>query len=84
MISRVFTPNAATVEAGRDFPTRARQARHERTDHSDGAAQISLDSPKWRAWAAFWRTTKTKGPPLDRKGGRRLPCRFPPAAEAAE
>jgi hypothetical protein len=45
---------------------------------------IALDTPEWRAWAAFYRRTKGKTPPLDMRGGWRFPSRFPPEVVAAE
>ena len=43
---------------------------------------IALDSPEWRAWDAFYKQTKGKTPPLDRRGGWRFPSRIPPASDA--
>ncbi len=45
---------------------------------------ISATSPEWRAWATYWRETKGKAPPQDKRGGWRFPSRFPPAIGAAE
>lgn len=73
------------VEAVRDFAARlAVEARHELAveteDSSDpaGPVWIASGSPEWRAWAAFWRATKGKGPPIDRRGGWRFPSLTPP------
>ena len=43
---------------------------------------IALDAPGWREWSAFYRSTKGKTPPLDRRGGWRFPARFPPHVAA--
>lgn len=40
---------------------------------------VALDTPEWRAWAAFYRSAKGKSPPLDRRGGWRFPSKLPPA-----
>jgi hypothetical protein len=40
---------------------------------------ISASAPEWRAWAAYWRATKGKTPPQDKRGGWRFPSRTPPA-----
>jgi hypothetical protein len=45
---------------------------------------VAYGSPEWAQWAAFYRATKGKTPPLDRRGGWRFPTRTPPAAVAAE
>ena len=45
---------------------------------------ISATSPEWRAWAAYWRETKGKAPPTDKRGGWRFPSRTPPGIVAAE
>jgi len=39
---------------------------------------IRIDSPQWRAWAAWWRKTKASAPPIDRDGGWRFPSEWPP------
>lgn len=45
---------------------------------------LASGSPEWRAWDAYWRATRGKGPPIDRRGGWRFPSRWPPIIEAAE
>lgn len=45
---------------------------------------ISATSPEWREWSAFWKATKGRTPPQDRRGGWRFPSRIPPAIVAAE
>jgi hypothetical protein len=45
---------------------------------------VGLDETGWREWEAFWRATRGKTPPLDRKGGWRFPSRFPRAMVAEE
>ncbi|MGJ0507475.1 MAG: hypothetical protein ACR652_10120 [Methylocystis sp.] len=45
---------------------------------------IALDAPGWREWEAFYRATKGKTPPIDRRGGWRFPSRWPPSMQAAE
>lgn len=45
---------------------------------------IALDAPGWHEWEAFYRATKGKTPPLDRKGGWRFPSRWPPVPTVAE
>ena len=45
---------------------------------------IAADSPEGHAWAAFWKTTKGRTPPIDSKGGWRFPSTLPPSLQAAE
>ena len=45
---------------------------------------ISASAPEWRAWETFWRATKGKAPPQDRRGGWRFPSLTPPGIVAAE
>ncbi|MGJ0506550.1 MAG: hypothetical protein ACR652_05310 [Methylocystis sp.] len=45
---------------------------------------IAADSDAGRAWAAHWRETKGKSPPMDSRGGWRFPSRWPPSTIAAE
>jgi hypothetical protein len=45
---------------------------------------IALDAPGWKEWEAFYRATKGKSPPLDRRGGWRFPSGWPPSMQAAE
>lgn len=46
---------------------------------------IALDAPGWKEWAAFYRVTRGKTPPQDRRGGWRFPSRLPPSImQAAE
>jgi len=45
---------------------------------------ISATSPEWREWETFWRTTKGRTPPTDKRGGWRFPSRTPPAIGATE
>jgi hypothetical protein len=40
---------------------------------------ISASAPEWRAWAEYWRATKGRTPPQDKRGGWRFPSRTPPA-----
>ena len=40
---------------------------------------ISASAPEWRAWASYWRETKGRTPPQDKRGGWRFPSRIPPA-----
>jgi hypothetical protein len=44
---------------------------------------IAQDSPEWPAWESFYRATKGKTPPLDRRGGWRFQSRFPPSHSVA-
>jgi len=69
------------VEAVRTFASEARVA--PRAD-APATVWIALDSPEWRAWAVFWRATKGKTPPTDRRGGWRFPSRRPPTMQGAE
>lgn len=39
---------------------------------------ISASAPEWAAWARFWRETKGKNPPIDKRGGWRFPSMAPP------
>ncbi|MGJ0509969.1 MAG: hypothetical protein ACR652_23145 [Methylocystis sp.] len=39
---------------------------------------IPAGSDEWRAWAAHWRETKGKSPPVDRRGGWFFPSKWPP------
>lgn len=39
---------------------------------------ISASTPEWRAWVAFWKATKGRTPPTDKRGGWRFPSRTPP------
>jgi hypothetical protein len=41
---------------------------------------IEVDSPEWGQWAAWWRASKGKGPPVDSRGGWRFPSLSPPDA----
>jgi hypothetical protein len=45
---------------------------------------ISASAPEWREWSAYWRATKGRTPPQDKRGGWRFPSRIPPATMAAE
>ena len=45
---------------------------------------ISASAPEWREWETFWRATKGKAPPQDRRGGWRFPSLTPPGIVAAE
>ena len=49
-----------------------------------GLVWIALDAPGWREWEAFYRATKGKTPPQDRRGGWWFPSRLPPSLQAAE
>ena len=40
---------------------------------------ISASAPEWRAWEAFWKATKGRTPPTDKRGGWRFPSKAPPA-----
>ena len=40
---------------------------------------ISASAPEWRAWATYWRATKGRTPPTDKRGGWRFPSLIPPA-----
>lgn len=42
---------------------------------------IEARTPEWEAWAAHWRATRGKAPPIDSKGGWRFPAKEPPIAE---
>jgi hypothetical protein len=94
MVEAMSTRKASArqiVEAVRDYAGRlAVEARHERavetadTAHHAGPVWIAADSPDGRAWAAFYRATKGKTPPIDRRGGWRFPSRFPPSLQVAE
>lgn len=39
---------------------------------------IEYGSAAWTAWAAHWRATRGKSPPVDRQGGWRFPAPTPP------
>jgi hypothetical protein len=39
---------------------------------------IAYGTPAWDAWAAFYKATRGKTPPQDRKGGWRFTSRWPP------
>ena len=45
---------------------------------------ISASAPEWREWSAFWKATKGRTPPTDKRGGWRFPSKIPPAMKAAE
>jgi hypothetical protein len=44
---------------------------------------VEAGSPEWSQWAAWWRASKGKGPPVDSRGGWRFPSLVPPDARAA-
>jgi hypothetical protein len=64
--------------------SRWRDVRPSATPSKPALVWISLDSPEWQAWAAFYLSTKGKTPLLDARGGWRFPARFPPSIAAAE
>lgn len=39
---------------------------------------IHYGSAEWWLWSAFYRATRGKSPPMDRRGGWRFPARSPP------
>lgn len=63
------------VEAVRAFEAERTQAPQSVT----AQVWVRYGSPEWNAWSAFYRTTKGKTPPQDKRGGWRFPSRFPPA-----
>jgi hypothetical protein len=67
---------------GMAFIPRQKPAEPQRTP----GVWIAQDAPEWEPWAAFWRATRGKSPPTDKRGGWRFPHRVPPdrLAVAAE
>jgi len=64
------------VEAVRAFGARAA------TIPQAGGVWLASESREGRAWAAHWKATKGKSPPMDKRGGWRFPSRWPPVETA--
>lgn len=81
---------AATADRERKFiASAARWLTEARYSASGGAAPargapaeagvwVDQGSPEWAGWAAWWRASKGKSPPVDSKGGWRFPSLVPP------
>jgi hypothetical protein len=44
----------------------------------DSLVWIAYGTPAWDAWAAFYKATRGKTPPQDRRGGWRFASKWPP------
>ena len=83
---------AATKDRERKFiASAARWLTEARYSASGGAAPargapaetgvwVEQGSPEWGQWAAWWRASKGKGPPINSRGGWRFPSLSPPDA----
>jgi hypothetical protein len=93
MVEKMVAGKCSARQIGlavRQFADRhSAEAREERAVETSSQGQpgpvwIAADSPEGRSWAAFYRSTRGKTPPIDRRGGWRFPTRFPPSLQAAE
>lgn len=51
---------------------------------SESLVWVAYGTPAWNAWAAFYRTTRGKSPPQDRRGGWRFASKWPPDSAVAK
>jgi len=68
---------------GRDARAAVAPPRGVTTQDKPGGVWIAQTSPEWAPWADFFRATKGKSPPIDKRGGWRFPSLAPPQAPLA-
>jgi hypothetical protein len=69
---------AAEKRSTRQIAEAVRAFAGEEAVQTSGLVWIASGTPEWAAWSSFYRATKGKTPPLDRRGGWWFSGRKPP------